>query len=436
MTLLRRSAAVAAAALLVAACSEPEDTVVEGSDTTVELGAACSADAPNLLDCARESTAADLIPDAPVAADGEPIVLGMINQENTAAGSFPELSLAAQVAIDWVNEELGGVDGRPIELEVCNTEFSAEGSTRCGQRFVDLGVPLVLGGIDVFGNGIDTLTQNDIPFVGGIPVSTQSATSPSSFQWSGGTWGATVAMAEYASTVLEVERAAIVYGEFGSITEGAQYGQAVFESHGVETQLVPFPILATDISGALQAAASSQPEALIVLVADTGCRPAFEGIAALGIDAVSFYTGACAAPNILDALDPAITEGAIFNVEGEIGSADNPDPDFSLYTAVIERYGNGLDAAGAGTVTFRSFMNLYSILRGLGADGIDSASVTDALQAQENTPSFAGHPYTCDGQQLAGLPALCSPQQVLAELRDGELVQVGDWIDVGAAYPG
>ena len=61
----------------------------------------------------------------------------MINQENTPAGSFPELSQAVQAAIEFVNTELGGVDGRPIELEVCNTEFTAEGSTSCGQQFVE-----------------------------------------------------------------------------------------------------------------------------------------------------------------------------------------------------------------------------------------------------------------------------------------------------------
>ena len=48
---------------------------------------------------------------------------------------------------------------------MCNTEFSAEGSTTCGQRFVEEKVPAVLGGIDVFGNAIDTLGDNGIPYI-------------------------------------------------------------------------------------------------------------------------------------------------------------------------------------------------------------------------------------------------------------------------------
>jgi hypothetical protein len=29
---------------------------------------------------------------------------------------------------------------------------------------------------------------------------------------------------------------------------------------------------------------------------------------------------------------------------------------------------------------------------------------------------------------------MCSPQQILGEVEDGELVQISDWIDVGAIY--
>ena len=95
---------------------------------------------------------------------------------------------------------------------------------------------------------------------------------------------------------------------------------------------------------------------------------------------------------------------------------------------------NALDAASAGTVTFRSFMNLYMVLRDLGAGKITSAAITDALRHKVDAPSFMGHPYTCDGKQLATLPALCSPQQILAKIENRHLTQIGSWIDVGKIY--
>lgn len=426
----RRSAVVVAVVTLavLAACSEPADDST-ASTAGDGVGGACSG--LDLLACARLTTIGELVPSAPVVAGGEPVVVGMVNQENTPIGSFPELSAAVQAAAAFVNANLGGVGGRPVEVEVCNTNFSAEGSAACGQRFAEAGVAAVLGGIDVFGNAVDILADNDIPFVGGIPVSTQSVTAPNSYQWSGGTWGASVAFAEWAERELGAESVSIVYGEFGSIADAAADGQAVLEARGVRTQLVPYPIVTTDLTSPLTAAMSSSPDALVVLAADTGCKAAYDAVRVLGIEVPVFYTGACASPNIVASVAPEATDGAYYNVEGPV-STTNPSPDFALYAAVLAEYGDGLNPIGAPTVTFRSFMNLYAQLAAL--DTVDAASVGRALAAQRDTPSYMGHPYTCDGNQFEGLAAMCSPQQIIVQLRAGEFTQVSDWIDVGRVY--
>lgn len=427
----RTLASIAAATIVtlsVAACSE--STPQESSSTTTVV----SCEPTALLDCARESVLAPYTPDKPTIATGEPINLGMINQDNTVAGSFPELSLAVKAGIEFINKEMGGIKGRPLTLEVCNTEFSAEGSTNCAQKFVQQKFPAVLGGIDVFGNGIETLAQNKIPYVGGIPVSSQSFTAPNSFQWSGGSQAAAVAFAWYASKELQAKKVSIIFGEFGSIAASAQIGKKVLEDNGVSVQMVPYPVMSTDLSPAINAAASSSPDAIFVLAADSGCKGGFDGISALGIEVASFYVGACAAPGIISQVDVAKTNGAFFNVEGPIADGP-PTPDGKLYSGVIAKYGNGLDPVGAGTVTFRSLMNLYVILNQINGD-ITPASITAALEATVNAPSFAGHPYTCDHKQFEGLPAVCSPQQILARIDDRKLSQITEWIDVGAIYKG
>ena len=428
------SAALVALALTAAtACSEPAPKIEATNTTSPAAVAGCSPS--TLLACARKSTLTKYVPAKAIKATGTPITIGMINQENTPAVSFPELSQAVQGAVAWVNDQLGGIDGHPIRLEVCNTKFTAEGSTACGQRFVGEKVPAVLGGIDVFGNSVDVLQQNGIPFIGGIPVSTQSAENTNSFQFSGGTWGAALAFADYASTTLHAKKVAIIYGEFGSISQSAEYAEKVLTDRGVKAQMVPYPILATDISAALNAAAAGKPDAVLVLAADSGCKAGFDGINALGLKAQTFYVGACAAPAILASVPVSETNGTIVNVEGPISTSD-PDIDTVLYAEVIEKYGKGVEAASAGTVSFRSFMNLYTVLRDLGADHITSTSIMDAFRHKVDAPSFMGHAYTCDGKQLKGLPAMCSPQQILAKIQNRTLSQLGTWIDVGKIYGG
>jgi branched-chain amino acid transport system substrate-binding protein len=420
--------AVALAALLatgLAACSEDRSDVAGSSETTI--ASSCSPD--DLFACAQQSSIADLLPEEPTRATGEPLTIGMINQENTPAGSFPELSQAAQGFAEWINEELGGVDGRPLVIEVCNTQFTAEGSTACGQQFVEAGVPVVLGGIDVFGNSIDTLTDNGIPFVGGIPVSKQSMTSPLSFQFSGGTWGAAVAMADFAVSDLDAESVSIIYGDFGSIADGARAAQERLEELGATVQMVPYPVVSTDLASPLQAAAASDPDAIFVLAADSGCKAGFEAARAIGVTADLFFTGACASPTIIESADGA-AEGVYFNVEGEV-DRENPGPDMELYSAVLAKTTPDLDPIGAATVSARSMVNLWAVMAGMDGETIDGAAIAETLRAQVDASSFMGHPYTCDGKQIPELPATCSPQQIMTQLRDGQLEQVSDWIDPG-----
>ena len=462
-----RVTAVAAAVCLVAlaSCSEaaPEadtteaDTTGAGTATTVAdtavsttaesstpetSGAPATTESPqdpcvvgDRVECARASTIVDLVPDVATEASGEPIRLGMVNQENTAAGSFPELSIAARAAIDFLNAELGGINGRPIEFTVCNTEFSAEGSSACAQQFVEDGVVAVLGGIDIFGNAVEILDSNSIPYVGGIPVSTQSVTSPNSFQWSGGIWGATVAFAHHAVTEANASKVSILYGEFGSISAAAEYGETVLEASGVEVQMVPFPIVSTDISSALAAAASSNPDAIFILASDAGCKSGFDGLAALDIDVTAYFVGACAASSIIGQVDASKTNGLLFNVEGPVTAAANQNPDGLIFNAILAEYTDGLAPSGAGTVTFRATMNLLMVLDQIEGD-ITPAAIIEALRSQVDAPSFNGHPYTCDGNQFSGLPAMCSPQQIIVRMDDRTLTQVSDWIDVGAIYGG
>jgi branched-chain amino acid transport system substrate-binding protein len=336
----------------------------------------------------------------------------------------------------YVNERLGGVDGRPLELQVCNTGFSAEGSAGCGQQFVEAGVPAVLGGIDVFGTAIEVLGDNGVPYLGGIPISDQSVRSDNSFQWSGGIWGATVAFADHAIRELGARRVAIIHGDFGSINEGAEFGRQVLERADVDVRLVPYPILANDLTPAVQAAIADEPDAVMLLAADAACAAAFQAMQALEVAAQKYFVGACAAPPIIGSVEPAATDGTIFNVEGPVTSDDSSDQDNQLYSAVVERYGDGLDPIGAGTVSFRSFMNLYRILVELGDGGITAEAVTAALREQVDAPSFMGHPSTCDGEQFADLRSICSPQQRLAKMQDRVLEPISDWIDVGRLQRG
>jgi len=375
------------------------------------------------------------LPATPTAAgDGEPIRIGMINQEGTPLGSFPDVRLGALAAVEFINNELGGIDGRPLELIPCITTFSPEKSQACAQQLVQAGVVAVVGGLDITSNGsIPVLEQNDLAYVGGVPVNLEDMTSPISFQFSGGSPGAYVAFADHAS-LAGADNVVVAYGDFPPIkTAAVDYGAQVLRARGVTTVTeLPFPITTTDFLPVLSKAAEGNPDAIFLAAADTACAPAMKTAHDLGIEAQLYLVGSCASPTIATQIGAAAVEGRIFNIEGPL---DAPEDDIAgqLYIAAVGTYGDpALVAAGIGTVSFRSVMNLYSVLAEIGADDVSSATVLSTLRAARDRPSFNGHAYTCDGQQVPALPALCSPQQVLVQSDGSGLVQLTDWIDVPA----
>jgi len=426
----RRLLIVALLVSVAIACSEPMPKAATTTATTRPGSGGCPHGRP-VLTCAPGGTMlAPLFPEHPTPARGKPIRIGTINQDTGAAGAFPELTRADRTAIDFINTEMNGVDGHPIELVTCDTQFSPDLSQACAQQMVAQHVLAVVGGIDVWGTGITTLENNGIPYVGGIPVSFQASRSPVSFQFSSGIWGSVLGEGEYVWRKHHARRVAIIAADFGPITDAAELGKRALGRRGVKVTLVSVAPINADMVQALNAAAQSDPDAIIALTADSGCKPTMLTAAQIGLKIPMLYTGACAAPNIVDSVNGA-AEGAIFNLEADL---DPRHPDNVLYSLISARYGpkHGYEALSAGTVSFRAVVNLYAVLRAVGADHLTRPAILAKFRAGRNHPSFFGHPYTCDGHQLAGYPAMCSPQQSLGRLNGGTVVGLTGWIDVGA----
>lgn len=416
--------------LLGSACSESGESV-RGEQTRA---AVAECDAASIVECAPEgSTIESLIPDQPEQATGQPVRVGIINTESGPTAAFPELTEGARAGVAWLNEELGGVDGQPIELVTCDTQFSGTGSLACGQRMVEEGVVAVLGGLDVFGDAIGVLEDNGIPFVGGSPANFPAAESPLSFQFSGGMWGLALGLVHHIVNESDSERVSIMYGDFGPVTDGAMWAKRALIAQGMPEEninMVPMPIVVEDVLTPLQAADASDPDAIVVLVSDAGCNAAYQAVQEIGITAQTYWSATCLMESMIDSAGAESLEGYIYTLES---SLDTEDPDLVLYNEVMARYGQGIDPGSTAAVGFNSLINLYDVLRTLGVSGSTPEAIAEQFRTAVDHPSFGGHPYTCDGRQMGGdLPAICAPQQVLAELRDGEIVPISGWIDVAA----
>src|SRR5262245_31184128 len=66
----------------------------------------------------------------------EPLVIGYLSSENDPAADYPEGRVAAEAAVKYINEELGGLDGHPLKLKTCIVTSAPEPSQACANEMV------------------------------------------------------------------------------------------------------------------------------------------------------------------------------------------------------------------------------------------------------------------------------------------------------------
>ena len=80
----------------------------------------------------------------------EPILITLVNIEGTPVGSFPEIREGAEAAVQTINETMGGLNGRPFELESCVHGLDPNEATACANEIADAQPNLHIQGIDFF----------------------------------------------------------------------------------------------------------------------------------------------------------------------------------------------------------------------------------------------------------------------------------------------
>ena len=354
-------------------------------------------------------------------ATGPPIVVGLINQEDAPVGSFPEVRRSAEAAARYVNEELGGVDGRPLQLEACTTRGTPESSQACANQLAGKQPVAVLGGIDLgAAASLPVLQRAGIPYLGGSPTLAEELNSPASYMLAGGTVADLLGQAEYALNTLKAKRVAAVYVDLpGLLTTVVQASDVVLRAKGATSvKTVAEKADAADFTTALTSANNSNPDVIFVVFPAQSCARIMQARQALAIKAKMFYPGACAAQSVVDAAGSG-ADGAFFG-SGYLPFGD-PSPDVAAWrdrakgTSVLSQAG------------FSVVMNLYQLLGE--ADEVTPAALTDRLKSTKGHANFMGHDYTCDRKQLPLLSSVCNPFVRILQYRDGRFDDVvGQWV--------
>ncbi len=357
-------------------------------------------------------------------ATGTPIVVGLINDDTSPLGNYSNVSRSVKVAVQYVNDNVGGAGGHPLKLVTCLSNGSSASSANCAAQLLQQKPAVVVGGLDLGADGsVPALAKAGVPYVAGVAISSIELTSPDSFSFYSGSAGSVAAASAYVATVLHAKKVAVVYTQSPQAQLAAQYyGADVLKAAGVSNvSLVSSSSDETDLTGPVSDALKGGTDTVISIMAANDCASVMQARQSLGSTARFVFSGACADPDVLKA-GGAGAEGTYFALVQTPPNGD--DAQTTAYHEAMAAYDSSLPLSGFAQEGFGTVVTLARILA-TAASPDSPASVTTALKAVKGLASDMGPEITCDGKQMPGLPALCTNQARIAQVQNGVLKDIG-----------
>jgi branched-chain amino acid transport system substrate-binding protein len=352
------------------------------------------------------------------AAKGSPVVFGVLNLQSGPV-TFPEALTAEQAAVSYVNAYKGGIGGHPIKLVSCSTDGSPATSAQCANQILDQHPVAILGAADTGAPGAIPIWQRaGLAYLGGVPFTPVEQNYKDGVIFSSVSTADNAAASVYAAKTLHAKSAAVIYT---SDTQGTSVAVNVIEptmkAAGITTITgIAIAPTASDVSSAVATALGAKPD-VIYINAPAACPNILSSLKQLGNTAKIVGIDPCTSP--------AAIKGANGGAEGLYFASPVLDPsantaDTKIYLAALKKYAPptiALDSIAA--IGFQSVIDVQAALAKFTTKDLTESKILAAFTTGSNHTNFMGHPYTCDGKQLAGATSVCNAYEQIRVVKNG-----------------
>jgi branched-chain amino acid transport system substrate-binding protein len=365
----------------------------------------------------------------------EPLQVYFLNsQGSTTSVSAPEGTQAAEAAVDHINKDLGGINGRKIEMKTCFMDQTPATETKCANQAV-ADKPDVI----VYGNGSLDNISSVIAERAGIPFLIYTAFAPETLQSKNAFAFTNDALAPtIGAGVLAKEKSfdsmTAIGLNFPVVTNNFEIAEPIMKDLGIDfsTEVVEYG--AADQAPQWQAATKRNPDALLIEEDAATCVGAAKAMATLGFDGQLYMASICDTVPVHTAGGDSLN-GTVYLAPDS--AADTGSPDVVTYEKALAKYAPEIEKAGltrANTTTgqFQVFMNLYAVLKGVkDPSSLNAKTIGEAMRAAKDVPLFmgGGGTFTCDGKVIPGSPALCALISTWSTFKDGKTTYGGSLTD-------
>jgi ABC-type branched-subunit amino acid transport system substrate-binding protein len=325
--------------------------------------------------------------------------------------NFNQLGVGAQAAAKYINSKDGGVDGRPVEINICDTKNDPGATLTCANQAIQAGATFI-GGLSLnYGtNALARVAAAKIPSMTG-PASQQESTNPTSFPPDGGTVTQLYAGARWLAAQ-RPKSLGILYLDIPSAHLYPQVTEQVFKQAGLPTKITAVAVSPTtvDLSPAVATVMQAKPDWILLAVANSAT--AWEALKQAG------YTG------------KTLTGSNSEDVPGHIGPAgaaadgqymtpefdsfdDTRNPEVALYRAAMGS--SPLARAAFSQQGFATVMTAYAAMKQI-KGAVTGASLLAFLSKVPRLHVFMG-----------GDMAAASAPKIFPAIRTVDAVRIVQW---------
>jgi branched-chain amino acid transport system substrate-binding protein len=338
-----------------------------------------------------------------------PVTIGFVNQQGGSQSIGPLATTGAQIAVKYINTELGGIDGHPLALKTCFIRSAEEEGTTCGQQFLaDKSISVIDEGAVAIGDqSLQSTIGSAKPVIVGVAVTPLDGVKKTNVVLFGDATHVLGPFGTYAKDVLHAKTAALVYPNIAGITVGATAIADSLEKVGVKVKKVGYDESQTDLIGPLTSAGATSADLVIPYSDSSGCVNLAKGLKQLGITDTKKILSA---PLCLNGLVAAGLGGDFPIWTYAIASSlfgDPTDPGMPAYMKVMAKYGTPAVAPDPWViVTFGQVLTTARFLNQIGYGHISPTAVLDKAKAFTGPVALGAPALQCGKYPSA--PGICN----------------------------
>lgn len=348
------------------------------------------------------------------------VTVGLILQDEGLVVT-PEVGTAAEATVDYLNDQVRGIRGHRMQLEVCTTDDTPASAAACAERFaadddmhlvmesttnpaaiadvlVPAGKPLLAGGVD-FGN----------MFRSGV------------FVMEPGSAGIADALFTYAATDVGVTHQTVFLSDDPAIAGARPVIELVAANAGMQVDFVT--LSGTDgLEATIADGIVPGSDGLAFVIAPNQCAPVGEALAALGNDLPVVAAELCLTDEIVAS---GLADGWYAGTQS-VASVVNGGREARLIRRILDRYGDGADSGGLAGLGVGFTSIAHDVLGQAGGVRATDASVLDVLSDYASDDVLGFDQVSCPGP--APFIAACNGSTLIVQVDGTELRDVGGFV--------